>query len=86
MLPLTFADPSDYDKINPDDRVDLLCTQIDEGKPMTLRVHPKNGSGWDATLNHTFNASQIEWFKNGSALNAMAKHADAHVESGEQRV
>lgn len=73
MLPLTFVDPADYDKINPDDKVDLMCTQLAVGQPMTLRVHPKDGKPWEAKLAHTFNESQIEWFKNGSALNTMAK-------------
>ncbi|KAL9096420.1 MAG: hypothetical protein Q9165_001417 [Trypethelium subeluteriae] len=74
MLPLTFSDPADYDKIKPDDRVDLLCTQVAVGKPMTLRVHPADGGKtFDVSLAHTFNESQIEWFKNGSALNTMAK-------------
>ncbi|MCJ1338477.1 Aconitate hydratase mitochondrial [Bachmanniomyces sp. S44760] len=74
MLPLTFVNPEDYDKINPDDKVDLMCTEVAVGKPITLRVHPKNGSSWESKLAHTFNAPQIEWFKNGSALNTMAKH------------
>ncbi|KAI9723584.1 MAG: hypothetical protein M1812_000884 [Candelaria pacifica] len=73
MLPLTFADPEDYDKINPDDKVDLLCTELAVGKPITLRVHPKDGEGWESILAHTFNESQIGWFKDGSALNSMAK-------------
>lgn len=73
MLPLTFQDPADYDKINPDDKVDVMCTELAVGKPMTLRVHPKDGKVWDATLEHTFNQDQIEWFHNGSALNTMAK-------------
>ncbi|KAL8951675.1 MAG: hypothetical protein Q9222_002355 [Ikaeria aurantiellina] len=74
MLPLTFADPADYDKINPDDKVDVMCTEIGVGQPLTLKVHPKDGSAWEAKLNHTFNESQIEWFKDGSALNTMARH------------
>jgi aconitate hydratase len=73
MLPLTFVDPADYDKINPDDKVDLLCTQLAVGKPVLMKVHPKDGPAWDCWLSHTFNAGQIEWFKNGSALNTMAK-------------
>lgn len=73
MLPLTFSDPADYDKIKPDDKVDLLCTELAVGKPMTLRVHPKDGKTFDIKLSHTFNEGQIEWFKNGSALNTMAK-------------
>ncbi|KAI4116173.1 MAG: hypothetical protein LQ338_007757 [Usnochroma carphineum] len=75
MLPLTFTDPADYDKISPDDRVDVMCTELAVGKPLTLRVHPKEGPAWETKLNHTFNESQIEWFKDGSALNTMAKHA-----------
>ena len=74
MLPLTFSNPGDYDKINPDDKVDILCTELAVGKPITLKVHPKNGQAWDAQLSHTFNEGQLEWFKNGSALNTMAKH------------
>ncbi|ETS84040.1 Aconitate hydratase [Pestalotiopsis fici W106-1] len=73
MLPLTFADPADYDKIKPDDKVDILCTELAVGKPITMRVHPKNGETFDIKLNQTFNEAQIEWFKNGSALNTMAK-------------
>ncbi len=77
MLPLTFSNPEDYDKINPDDKVDVMCTELAVGKPLTLRVHPKNGKEWDAKLSHTYNESQIQWFKDGSALNTMAK-AHAH--------
>ncbi|KAG6018082.1 hypothetical protein E4U54_004621 [Claviceps lovelessii] len=75
MLPLTFADPADYDKIKPDDKVDILCTQLAVGKPITMVVHPKNGQSFEIALQHTFNEPQIEWFKNGSALNTMAKAA-----------
>lgn len=75
MLPLTFTHPEDYDKIQPDDKVDVMCTELAVGKPLTLRVHPANGSAYDVSLSHTFNESQIEWFKNGSALNTMAKNA-----------
>ncbi|KAJ5476736.1 hypothetical protein N7475_002465 [Penicillium sp. IBT 31633x] len=76
MLPLTFTDPADYDKINPEDKVDLLCTELAVGKPMTLRVHPKDGgAAFDISLSHTFNESQMEWFRDGSALNTMARKA-----------
>ncbi|KAL5121110.1 Aconitate hydratase mitochondrial [Pleosporales sp. CAS-2024a] len=76
MLPLTFSDPADYDKIGPNDKVDLKCTELAVDKPMTLVVHPADGSkSFDIKLSHTFNEGQIEWFKNGSALNTMAKAA-----------
>ena len=73
MLPLTFIDPADYDKIQPYDKVNLVCTELAVGKPMTLRVHPQDGKDFEIKLAHTYNAPQIEWFKNGSALNTMAK-------------
>jgi aconitate hydratase len=74
MLPLTFSEPADYDKIGPNDKVDLHCTELAVGEPMTLTVHPADGGkAFDVKLSHTFNEGQIEWFKNGSALNTMAK-------------
>ena len=75
MLPLTFSDPADYDKLSPDDKVDLKITELAVGKPMTMVVHPKNGKSFEIKLSQTFNEGQIEWFKNGSALNTMAKKA-----------
>lgn len=76
LLPLTFANPEDYDKIRPDDKIDLMCTELAVGKPMTMKVHPADGGKeFDIKLEHTFNESQMEWFKNGSALNTMAKAA-----------
>ncbi|KAJ5630964.1 Aconitate hydratase [Penicillium longicatenatum] len=79
MLPLTFSDPADYEKIKPEDKVDLMCTQIEVGKPMTLRVHPAaGGDAFDIQLSHTFNESQIEWFVDGSALNTMARKSGSN--------
>jgi len=76
MLPLTFSDPADYDKIGPNDKVDLASTELAPGKPLTMTVHPADGSkDFQIKLSHTFNEGQIEWFKNGSALNTMAKNA-----------
>lgn len=54
-------------------QVDILCTELAVGKPITMVVHPKDGKPFEVKLNHTFNEPQIEWFKNGSALNTMAK-------------
>jgi aconitate hydratase len=55
----------------------LLCTELAVGKPFTLRVHPQGKESFDVKLSHTFNEPQIEWFKNGSALNTMAKKNNA---------
>lgn len=73
LLPLNFAEPEAYDRINPDDTIDILgLTEFAPGKNLTMRVHPKNGEAWETPLSHTFNAQQIEWFKAGSALNKLA--------------
>ncbi|KAG7195931.1 Aconitate hydratase mitochondrial [Scheffersomyces spartinae] len=73
MLPLNFKNAADYDKIDPQDEVDLLgLTTLAPGKNLTLRVHPASGAeAFDIELTHTFNNEQIEWFKYGSALNKM---------------
>lgn len=74
LLPLTFAEPAAYDRINPDDTIDIIgLTEFAPGKPLTLRVHTKAGETWETPLNHTYNSEQIEWFKAGSALNKLAK-------------
>ncbi|MBT8382181.1 MAG: aconitate hydratase [Ignavibacteria bacterium] len=73
MLPLTFTNPDDYDKINEDDRIDLLVTQLEPGEPLKMIVNHSNGSKDKVTLNQTMNETQIEWFKAGSALNLIAE-------------
>lgn len=74
MLALTFADPSDYDKIGARDSVSIKGLEsFAPGKPLTGVVHKEDGSSVEIKLNHTFNEGQIEWFKHGSALNLMGK-------------
>jgi aconitate hydratase A / 2-methylisocitrate dehydratase len=73
MLPLTFADPKDYDKIKEDDKVDLLISNLAPDKPVKMIVKHSDGSKDEVMLNHTFNSAQIEWFKAGSALNLIAR-------------
>lgn len=70
MLALTFSDKADYDKIQEDDKIDILgLTGFQEGAPLTLVLNHKDGSKDEFKVNHTYNAQQIEWFKAGSALN-----------------
>ena len=70
VLALTFANPSDYDKILEEDRVAITGLQdFAPGKTLTLEIQHKDGSKATCSLNHTFNAEQIKWFKAGSALN-----------------
>lgn len=76
LLPLNFVEPEAYDRINPEDTVDILgLTELTPGKNVTLRIHPKDGEAWETPLSHTYNSEQIEWFKYGSALNKMAAAA-----------
>ncbi|KAG0283400.1 aconitate hydratase, partial [Linnemannia gamsii] len=80
LLPLTFANPADYDKIAPFDRVSIQgLTSFKEGVPLNLHVKKQDGSEVDIKLNHTFNEDQIKWFKFGSALNQMAAKAQARA-------
>mmetsp|Transcript_9053 Transcript_9053/g.30860 ORF Transcript_9053/g.30860 Transcript_9053/m.30860 type:complete len:580 (+) Transcript_9053:2-1741(+) len=73
MLPLTFADPADYDRITGHDKVSILgLSSFAPGVPLTLRVEPAGGgAAFDVSVVHSFNEEQIEWFKFGSALNRM---------------
>ena len=70
MLALTFADKEDYNKIQEDDVIDIIgLTQFAPNKPLTLVLHHLDGSSEEISVNHTYNAQQIEWFKAGGALN-----------------
>jgi aconitate hydratase len=72
MLALTFANKEDYNKILEDDRIDIVgLTTFAPEKPLTLVLNHIDGKKETITVNHTYNASQIEWFKAGSALNKM---------------
>ncbi len=70
MLALTFANPSDYDKIKEDDRMDILgLKEMAPGKPLLIVLRHADGSVNQFPVNHTYNKNQIEWFKAGAALN-----------------
>ena len=73
MLPLTFADPVDYDKVREDDRIDLDVKDIAPGSQVKMTLNHSDGTIDEVMLNHTMNKQQIDWFKVGSALNLMAK-------------
>jgi len=70
MLAITFANPSDYDKIHEDDTIDVLgLTGFTPGVQLTIVLTHKDGSSEEFKVNHSYNAQQIEWFKAGGALN-----------------
>ncbi|MCD6322073.1 MAG: aconitate hydratase [Clostridiales bacterium] len=73
MLPLTFADPSDYDKILEDDRINIVgLSELAPEKQVNAVIMHADDSKNEINLNHTMNKNQIEWFKAGSALNLIA--------------
>ncbi|KAJ1660467.1 Aconitate hydratase mitochondrial [Dispira simplex] len=79
MLPLTFANPADYDKVGPRDTIDIIgLTNFRPEQPLTVRVHKPDGQTVEFPVNHTFNENQISWFKAGSALNKMAASATSN--------
>jgi aconitate hydratase len=70
MLGLTFANEADYDKILENDTFNFIDLEsFTPGKPLSLEIVHASGSKEIILLNHTYNDSQIEWFKAGSALN-----------------
>jgi len=74
VLPLTFADPADYDRITGNDRITLKgLKSLAPGVPLTLVVKSAKGDSFEVKANHTLNEGQIAWFKAGSALNLMAE-------------
>jgi aconitate hydratase len=76
MLGLTFANENDYDKIQEDDTFNFVdLADFAPGKQLTLEVDHVDGSKDSIILNHTYNASQIEWFEAGSALNLIKQQA-----------
>ncbi|MFZ1729152.1 MAG: aconitate hydratase [Bacteroidota bacterium] len=73
LLPLTFADPADYAKIQEDDRIQLKVDGLAPATPVTMVLMHADGSSDTVMLNHTMNDQQIEWWNAGSALNLIAK-------------
>ena len=75
MLALTFDDKDDYDKVREDDRISVEgLKDFVPGKQLTVTLKHSDGTTDQFKANHTYNATQIEWFKAGSALNFAKKH------------
>ena len=70
MLPLTFGNSADYDKILAADTIDILgLTELAPGSAVRAVLHHDNGHSEEIALAHSLNDEQINWFKAGSALN-----------------
>jgi aconitate hydratase len=74
LLPLTFANPADYEKVQEGDRVSVLgLAKLAPGKDLTVVLHHADGKRDEIAVRHTFNADQIAWFEAGSALNVLRR-------------
>lgn len=70
VLPLTFADPADYDKIRADDTISIVgLADLAPNQPVTVALHHADGTVEQINTNHTMSGDQITWFRAGSALN-----------------
>jgi aconitate hydratase len=74
MLGLTFANEADYDLIQEEDILNFVdLKDFAPDKQITIELVHKDGSKDTIKTNHTYNHAQIEWFKEGSALNLIKK-------------
>ncbi len=74
VLTLTFSNKEDYNRIREDDRIDVAgLKDFAPGKQLSLVLNHSDGKKENITASHSYNASQIAWFKAGSALNLIRK-------------
>ena len=79
VLPLTFADPADYDKIRRDDRLTLNgLDRIAPGGLVKIEIRHADGSAESIDAKHTLTTEQVEWFMAGSALNRIRAEQGIH--------
>ncbi|MFQ5783072.1 MAG: aconitate hydratase, partial [Nitrosopumilus sp.] len=72
ILALTFSNSNDYDKILEDDKISLIdLNKLEPHKQVKCIISHNDGNKEEILLNHSYNKSQIEWFKAGSALNVL---------------
>lgn len=73
ILPMTFANPADYEQIEQEDRVSVTgLNALAPGKPVAVIIHKKDGTEVTIQANHSMTEQQLTWFRAGSALNALS--------------
>ncbi len=74
VLTLTFLNSDDYIKVLENDKIDVAgLDKFSEGSRLSIILHHADGELEIITALHSYNDSQIEWFKAGSALNIIRK-------------
>ncbi len=72
VLPLTFANPADYDLVQESTRISITgLKDLAPGKTVSGILHQPGGKKVDIILKHSLTVEQIEWFRSGSALNLL---------------
>lgn len=75
MLAITFKDKNDYDKIKEKDKISIENIEsFSPNKPLLINVVGEDKKEIYFEALHTYNETQIEWFKNGGALNTLLKN------------
>lgn len=76
VLPLTFLDPTDYDKIGVNDRISITnLKELKPGQILRLILHHPDGFADTILTRHSLSREQIGWFRAGSALNLLVGKA-----------
>ena len=74
MLGITFDNEKDYDLIEEDDTFNFIdLKNFSPKKQLTIEIIHSDGRSDIIKANHTYNGQQIEWYKEGSALNLIKK-------------
>ena len=74
IIPLTFSDPDDYDKVLEADTISVTgLSDLKPGQPVRAVINHFEGGEEDIELTHTMSEEQIEWFRAGAALNILGK-------------
>lgn len=72
ILALTFLNPSDYEKIQENDRLSIKgLGEFIPDRELCLEITKSHGGSETISLKHSYNAEQIKWFQAGSALNLL---------------
>ncbi|MFH0865471.1 MAG: aconitate hydratase [Bacteroidota bacterium] len=75
ILALTFVNKEDYDRIREDDKINIkVSEEFSVNNPLQVELTHSDGSKEKFSAKHTYNETQIEWFKAGSALNLITKN------------
>ncbi len=74
MLGIIFDNEKDYDLIREDDTINIIdLKNFSPKNQLTIEIVHSDGKSDIIKANHTYNDQQIEWYKEGSALNLIKK-------------